>query len=380
MKRKDTTSILNNLAIFTHVKGSLDGFASYADFAREVFNKTGGNLTKYLCDVVLDSSNPHLDRICQSKHVPKCLKERTYCELELIQVILDNGYQPLTNYFEERNVDLCAKLSIEKVDIKKLYDKQIKHLSTKGFGIYKHSKMLEIDRSGNLRAVSNPDTIKLSDLFDYELERKQVLDNTIFFLDGANAQNVLLTGDAGTGKSSTIKAIANEFAHRGLRIVQITKEQISLIPKIEEELSKIPLKFILFIDDISLSTEDENFSEAKRLLEGTLCAQPDNILIYATSNRRHIVREKFADRDGDDIHVGDAIAEMVSLSERFGLRVNFSRPSKEAYLNIVRNLSEFADVQIDESTLVDKAEQYALYNGGRSCRLAKQFVDQISNS
>ena len=200
--------------------------------------------------------------------------------------------------------------------------------------------MFYINEEGTIVPVQNPDEISLSDLYDYKREQTIILDNTKALLEGFPAANILLTGDAGTGKSSTVKAVANELADNGLRIIEVRKEQLHKIPKILDELTENPLKFILFIDDLSFTKDDDNFSALKAILEGSVSAKSGNVVIYATSNRRHLVKENFSDREGDDVHFNDTMQELLSLSERFGIQLTFSRPDKATYLDIVHNLAD----------------------------------------
>ena len=212
---------------------------------------------------------------------------------------------------------------------------------------------------------------------DYQRERNIILGNTSALLAGKPAANILLTGDAGTGKSSTVKAVVNELWCDGLRLIEIRKDQLRVIPKILDELSDNPLKFVLFIDDLSFPKDDDDFGALKAVLEGSVTAKSPNMVIYATSNRRHIIKETFSDREGDDIHRNDTIQELISLSDRFGIHVSFSKPSRETYLRIVRHLAVENDLEIPEKDLDALAERFALERGGRSARLARQFVDGL---
>ena len=155
------------------------------------------------------------------------------------------------------------------------------------------------------------------------------MDNTLAFLQGVESNNCLLYGDRGTGKSSTVKAILNEYYPKGLRMVELPKDKLSEFPMLVSQIASVPLKFIIFIDDLSFSDNDKSYAQLKAVLEGGLAVRPQNTLIYATSNRRHIVQESFADRQGDDIHVNDTIQETLSLSDRFGLAVSSPRCAKQ---------------------------------------------------
>ena len=225
--------------------------------------------------------------------------------------------------------------------------------------------------------MQNPDQTRLASLIDYKREQQIILDNTLALLAGKPAANILLTGDAGTGKSSTVKAVVNELHDRGLRILEVRKEQLHAIPAILDELNTNPLKFILFIDDLSFQKDDDNFSALKAILEGSVSAKSRNVVIYATSNRRHLVKESFSGRDGDDVHRNDTMQEVISLSERFGIQVTFQKPNKETYLGIVRHLAQEKGVTMDAIELDMLAERYALGRGGRSARAATQFIDGL---
>lgn len=220
------------------------------------------------------------------------------------------------------------------------------------------------------------DGISLSDLFGYERQREQVIKNTAALTKGLPAGNLLLCGDAGTGKSSTVKAVANAFFGEGVRLVELKKHQLELLPKLMGLLSKNPLKFIIFIDDLSFNKNDDAFGALKAALEGSASARAENAVIYATSNRRHLIKESFSDRQGDDIHAADTAAELMSLSQRFSLSILFEKPSKPLYLDIVASVAQKQGVPVTNSLLA-KAEQYALKKSGRSARAARQFVELV---
>ena len=223
--------------------------------------------------------------------------------------------------------------------------------------------------------VQYPDPISLEQMVGYERERGIVVENTKALLAGKYASNVLLAGDAGTGKSATVKAIANAFKDDGLRLIELNKDQLCYIPQIMDHLCKNPLKFILFIDDLTFSEDDPNFGTLKATLEGSIAARMRNTVIYATSNRRHLVKETFD--DGSDKHSNDTVQERISLSERFGITITYSRPQKNLYLEIVHALAEQNGLDITMEELDAQAEQFALQKSGRSARAAKQLIDQL---
>lgn len=245
-----------------------------------------------------------------------------------------------------------------------------------GYGIYaRHHAFLL--KEGKLEPVLHPDEIRLDALSGYERERAQVIRNTAALLQSKPAANILLYGDAGTGKSATVKAVANAFHSEGLRLIELKKNQLHHIPTLMDSLSRNPLKFILFIDDLSFSRDDDNFSALKAVLEGSVSAKTRNLAIYATSNRRHLVKECFSDRQGDELHASDTLQELVSLSDRFGLTVTFTRPAKQEYLRIAAALALQQGLKLPAVELSARADQFALHRGGYSPRTAKQFVESL---
>ena len=229
-------------------------------------------------------------------------------------------------------------------------------------------------RDGALLPVEHPDPIRLSQLKSYEYQRQIAVDNTLAFLNGFEANNMLLYGDRGTGKSSTVKALLNEYAPMGLRMIEVPKEYLRQLPDLTGYLSGLPMKFIIFIDDLSFSRDDDNFGALKAVLEGGLASRPENVILYATSNRRHLLRETFADRDGDEVHHADTVQESVSLSDRFGISLTFLLPDKQRFLDIVAQMAEDRGLQVERQTLLDAAERWALERGARTPRYARQFI------
>ena len=221
--------------------------------------------------------------------------------------------------------------------------------------------------------VENPSDISLSDLKGYEQEKAAIDANIVSFLKGLPFGNMLLYGDRGTGKSSTIHAMLNKYWKDGLRIIELNKGNMLDLPKVRQLISANPLKFIIFIDDLSLNESDDKISGLKAALEGSVWGYTPNAMIVATSNRRHIVKENFSDRE-NSVHVNDSLQEQLSLSDRFGITVLFSSTDKAQYLDIVKKLAEDEGLQADEKLLA-LAERWALVKGGRSPRRARQYVD-----
>ena len=229
-------------------------------------------------------------------------------------------------------------------------------------------------RAGHILPVEHPDPIRLNNLKGYEYQRRIAVDNTLAFLNGFEANNMLLYGDRGTGKSSTVKALLNEYAPKGLRMIEMPKEFLHQLPDLTGYLAGIPMKFIVFIDDLSFSGNDDNFAALKAVLEGGLASRPDNVLIYATSNRRHLLRETFSDREGDEVHRGDTVQEAVSLSDRFGISLTFLMPDKQRFLDIVEQMAADHGLKVERQELLSAAERWVLERGARSPRYARQFI------
>lgn len=243
----------------------------------------------------------------------------------------------------------------------------------KGSGYFARANAFTVI-DGIPQPIANPDPIRLSDLKGYAVQKKAIRDNTLSLLAGKNANNILLYGDKGCGKSSTVKAIANEYADRGLKIIELPMDQIKQFPAICSMIERSPFTFILFLDDLSFTAEDERFVALKAFIEGGVAGKPHNMAIYATSNRRHIIRENFSDRNGDDVHVRDAMQSASSLSDRFGIEITFSNPVKNEYLYIVDRLAEDYGLELPEERLHLLAERFAIRKNGRSPRTARQFI------
>lgn len=243
-----------------------------------------------------------------------------------------------------------------------------------GYGPFSAGTFFTVNQDEELVLVEHPDPIRLSDLKGYQLEKDKLISNTVAFLENRAANNALLYGDKGTGKSSTVKAIANEFAHCGLKIVELSPFLLHRFPMICAEAARSPYHIIVFLDDLSFDHEDNQFATLKAFIEGGLTGKPSNLILYATSNRRHLVRESFSDRTGDEIHARDTMETITSLSDRFGLEITFSVPDKDDYLYIVDELADQygLDLGVDELHLL--AERFALRRNGRSPRTARQFI------
>lgn len=345
----------------------------YAEFTAALYAH-GCDLGEYLKTCICEDENIYITLAAAKKPVLKVISDCALAELELFSSISAIDRSALKKAVLKEG-ELPDFLSTP-YDFSDIYAKRVKNADKKGYGIFARHTMFRVEK-GEILPFESPDEIRLDSLFGYEAERKKVLDNTKALLEGKPAANVLLFGDAGTGKSSTVKAVTNQLASEGLRLIELSKAQLPELPRVCGKIRENPLKFIIFIDDLSFNKNDDSLGTLKAILEGSASAKSENAVIYATSNRRHLVKESFSDREGDDIHANDTKAELLSLSERFGLTVLFGKPDKKLYLEIVKNLALKKGIDLDEASLFAKAEEYALRKGGRSARAAEQFTDLL---
>ena len=330
------------------------------------------NWTDALLDAALEDENLCL-RLAAGGDAGPVLEAALESELDFLQALgragLDDVCHGAPEYLPRWRVTPDA-------DFHAAYAARRAAVGQKGYGIFARHHVFTLE-NGRLAPVRYPDPQRLDELPGYEREREKILANTRALLEGRPANNVLLYGDAGTGKSSTVKAIANEYAPEGLRLIEVKKNQLYQIPALMDSLAKNPLKFILFIDDLSFAANDDNFAALKAILEGSVGGRSHNVAVYATSNRRHLVTESMTDRTGDDLHASDTRQELMSLSARFGLTVTFQQPDKVRYEAILLELARQYGVQMPSDQLYIKGEAFALRAGGRSPRVAKQFIELL---
>ncbi len=341
------------------------------------FYDEGGSLTDWVLRLVLEDENFYILKKGEGAETGSLSDECLANELYTLQELACLPFEELSACFGTE--EFVPRYTTEEKDFSQEYAVRIKQIDKFGYGIYSKYHVFVV-KDGAIVPVEYPDKIRISELSGYESERGEVIANTMALLRGRPANNVLLYGDCGTGKSSTVKAIANEYRTMGLRLIELKKRQLHEIPNIVRTISRNPLKFIVFIDDLSFTEDDDDFAALKAILEGSVSSTADNLVIYATSNRRHLVRETFSAREGDEIHRNDTMQELLSLSERFGLRVVFSKPDKQLYLSVVRDIAKQYGVTMPEEQLFAEAERYALARGGRSPRAARQFIEFIKGA
>ena len=366
-------NVLRALRAFLQSPGKVtEQVERYTDFVSALFEH-GYNWSRYLLDAAAEDENPYVILRAKGEPIPSALEACVRGELEILQRLSDMtadglrkhiGYEGYLPAFESEKLDFAAE-----------FEKRIVKVRTTGYGVYARHVMFRVV-DGEIVPVHTPDRTDIQSLIGYERERQQLIDNTMALLEGRPAANTLLVGDAGTGKSSSVKAVVNMLADRGLRLIELKKDELLAIPAIMEHLRDNPLKFVLFIDDLSFGKNDDTFSAMKAILEGSVSVRAANTVIYATSNRRHLVKESFADREGDDVHRNDTVQDTVALSDRFGLTILFTKPSKALYLQIVHALCAAKNIETDAELDV-KATAFALRKGGMTPRAAEQFTDSL---
>ena len=247
------------------------------------------------------------------------------------------------------------------------------------FGLHKSFRISRDEDGVHIDPILNIAHVHLDDLVGYEIPKKKLTDNTQAFVEGKKANNCLLFGDAGTGKSSCIKAIANEYYDKGLRIIEVYKHQFQDLNDVISQIKNRNYKFIIYMDDLSFEEFEIEYKYLKAVIEGGLERKPENVLIYATSNRRHLIRENYSDKEEirEDMHTSDTVQEKLSLVARFGVTIYFGSPDKKQFQNIVKVLAERYGVEMPEEELLLEANKWELQHGGLSGRTAQQFIDYL---
>ena len=309
------------------------------------FNKCVSDSVRYLSDKLKDTSGP------------------------------DELYEVVTDFYRERGV---GSLGLNKAF-------RVEHVDGCN-GVLTDQLVSGSDRMGAsfdrvvLSPITNTSDAVLGDIIGYEIQKKKLIENTEAFLDGKKANNVLLFGDSGTGKSTCIKAVLNEYFDRGLRMIEIYKHQFTDLSAVLSIIKNRNYKFIIFMDDLSFEEFETEYKYLKAVIEGGLENKPDNVLIYATSNRRHIIRESWKDRADmdDELHSSDTMQEKLSLAARFGLAIYYGRPGKKEYEEIVKGIAaRYPDLGVSEEELLLEANRWSLRSGGFSGRTAEQMITSL---
>ena len=371
--------IFNNIEKDDCIRGILDKnntvvMRKIIEFA-ETRGVTKSSIREYVVTFLADDDNV-LSRVAQSGgEIGKDLYKIALFDIDQIYDTLFSipiKYAPSDNshgFFEGYRSSITS-MSEAKSD-KELLDGLIRHYREYGGGELSRYAAFKYD--GGLFGVSEIEDVTFNTLVGLEHQKQVLKDNTEAFLKGRDANNVLLFGDRGTGKSSSVKALLNMYAGDGLRLIEIPKHCIADIPQMTKVLGKKPHKYILFLDDLTFDTGEKEYRALKIAMEGQLQAMPKNILIYATSNRRHLIRETWEDRQGSDVHVNDRMQDTLSLAERLGISLVFSSPDQKEYLHIAEELLKRRGIEMT-AEIEKQALVWQMNYGGRSARCAKQFV------
>ena len=367
-----------------------------------------GNLWHcYLANLLVNNENAY-SRACEIKGaIEGSINEAVLHDIIIFKEFFDydfkpmiskldiSGFEIIENYvssdaeskvynarIRQRICDLAQKFTMDNTpnEMKDTLTMFYKDYGVGKFGLHKAFRIEYDEISGTqIVPILNIAHVKLDDLVGYDIAKQKLRDNTNAFVTGKKANNCLLYGDAGTGKSSSIKAIANEYYEDGLRIIEVYKHQFQYLNDVITMIKNRNYKFIIYMDDLSFEDFEIEYKYLKAVIEGGLEKKPKNVLIYATSNRRHLVRERFSDKEDrdDDLHTNDTVQEKLSLSARFGVTIYFGKPDKKEFQNIVKTLAKRCDIDMNEEELLSKANAWELSHGGLSGRTAQQFIDYL---
>ncbi|MBQ7559686.1 MAG: ATP-binding protein [Synergistaceae bacterium] len=353
-------------------------------------NYAEGNLWhNYLTHFILSNENV-FSLACERRDAPTgSLKDFALHDFELFMRIFRQPHESIAQISFFKGDSKNTKKSIIYDWSQKLanagtpeefYEYVVDFYKNFGIGMFALNKAFRLE-TNSITPVANENVgdVKLNDIIGYEIQKQELKSNTEAFLAGLPANNVLLYGDGGTGKSTSVKALLNEYFSQGLRVIEIYKHQFREILKLTETLRNRNYKFIIFIDDLSFEEDESEYKYLKAVIEGGIETRPDNVLIYATSNRRHIIREVWSDRDdmehNGDIHRSDTVEEKLSLASRFGIAINYSAPTRNEYHEIVLALAEKAGLDFNRDELLKAADTWEIRHGGMSGRAARQFID-----
>ncbi len=366
-----------------------------------------GNLWHcYLANLLVNNENSY-SKACEIRGaVPGTINQAALHDIRIFKEFYDYDFGPMakhlgvaefelirdyeTNQQESKvyNTRICARICelAERFNgddtaeqMKDTLTQFYKEYGVGKFGLHKSFRIVHDEEGVRIEPILNIAHVKLADLVGYEIAKKKLVDNTEAFVSGRKANNCLLYGDAGTGKSSSIKGIVNEYYDRGLRIIEVYKHQFQDLNEVIGQIKHRNYKFIIYMDDLSFEDFEIEYKYLKAVIEGGLEKKPENVLIYATSNRRHLVRERFSDKEDrvDDLHKGDTVQEKLSLVARFGVTIYFGAPDRKEFQNIVKVLAERYQVQIPEEKLLAEANKWEISHGGLSGRTAQQFMDYL---
>lgn len=377
---KSFINLMESLQVNSTLKEDLK---LYSDFIYKLYNSTiDGNFYRHLRNTIYTDNNVLALKAKNIRTIDPIYNSSIF-ELKLFEELLAYDYPRIRETFLRKYP--VNKSTIEKLPEFNLVKKQpfdvddiIKSYICRGWGIFVLNKAFKYTIDKEIIPVKSFKAMSFNELKNYKYQQEIILKNTKAFLEGKEANNILLYGDRGCGKSSTVKALINEFSSSYLKIIQISKESFIYLSDLYDKLRNLPNKFIIFADDISFDENDKDFSTIKAVLEGSLSEKPENTILYATTNRMHLVKESYTAREGSEIHMNDTIDESVSLSDRFGIMLTFSSLTQDEYLDIVKQIAQDLNITVDDK-LYKEAEMFAAQKAIRTPRVARQFITDYMN-
>ncbi len=346
----------------------------------------------YICKLIAESEN-RFSILCEKGKLDENIRKVAIREIEELKKLYGLDWDRVDKIFQNADTSVCSmkpqnlkmtqtcyrdkvRQAFESDNNRDAVNKLQKYYEEYGCGIFERYQAFVWDEM--LVGVRNYDKITFDQLIGYERQKEALIENTGFFLKGYRANNVLLHGDRGTGKSSCVKALLNQFKESKLKLISLNKNHVEYLYRIIESIADRGCKFIIFIDDLSFEETEIGYKHFKSIIDGGIEAQPSNVLIYVTSNRRNIIKETWKDRgDNGEVHSNDGMQERLSLADRFGLSITFTSPDKEEFLNIVKGIVKQENFGIEEDILIKEALLWDIRQKGRSGREARQFVNYI---
>ena len=366
-----------------------------------------GNLWHcYLANLLVNHENSY-SKACEIRgEIKGSVNEAAYHDIVIMKELFDYDFAPLVEYLDVEGFSIISdyessseeskvynrrickricelaqsfKLDTTPEEMKRTLTQFYKEYGVGKFGLHKSFRVVHDEGGVRVEPILNIAHVQLDDLVGYEIPKAKLIANTESFVNGRKANNCLLFGDAGTGKSSCIKAIANKYYDQGLRIIEIYKHQFQDLNDVIAQIKNRNYKFIIYMDDLSFEEFEIEYKYLKAVIEGGLEKKPENVLIYATSNRRHLIRESFNDREEirTDMHTGDTVQEKLSLVRRFGVTIYFGAPDKKEFGHIVEELAKRSGITMEREILLLEANKWELAHGGLSGRSAQQFIDYL---
>lgn len=380
--------------ILNIVQEDLDKLPSLLNFA-EKYSICGNVWEAFVAYLIMIDENPFSlsvernNKVGSAESFAKCDIEEfrkifhtDFSSIKLLSVLLNYSSNTISVGSEDIRkgkliIEFAKKLKSATTS-DEFFNEVKKFYVTHGVGVFGLNKAFYMRDNGEVVPVSNIKNAYFDKICGYDSQKMRLIENTNAFINSLGGNNVLLYGDSGTGKSTSIKAVLNMFFEQGLRMIQIQKHQFVRLGELTEKLNSRNYKFILYMDDLSFEDFEIEYKYLKAAIEGGLGEKPDNVLIYATSNRRHIIKETFAEREGGgDIHRNESIQEKISLSERFGLMIYYPKPNQQEFFDIVMSLAKIEDIKLDENIIISEARKWGISHSGFSGRTAEQFIAHL---